>query len=163
MFTLRSVTDEDAEFLYRTYASTREEELSVVPWSVEQKDAFLRSQFAAQDSHYRKHYHDAAYDVVLIDGEPAGRLYVARWAGEIRIMDISLLPAFRRRGAGEELLRAVFAEADRDGKLVSIHVEQQNPARRLYERLGFRAIEEGEPSVYVKMERAPARTSQAAG
>lgn len=154
MYTLRPATPDDAELLYRVYASTRMEELSVVPWSDAQKDAFLRGQFAAQDTHYRARYDGASYDIVEIDGVPAGRLYAARWPKELRVMDIALLPEFRRRGIGERVFRDLFTEADRDGRLVSIHVETTNPARRLYERLGFRAVETGEPSVYMLMERA---------
>src|SRR5690348_16787850 len=93
-YSLRPVTSDDAEFLYRVYASTREEELSAVPWPPEQKEAFLRMQFSAQDKHYRAHYAGATYDVILVDGVPAGRLYVYRTPREIRVMDIALLPEF---------------------------------------------------------------------
>ena len=91
--------------------------------------------------------------MILADGEPAGRLYVARWEDEVRIVDIALLPEFRGRGLGSELLRDLMAEADAVGKPLSIHVEMNNPARPWYERLGFRS--EGEFGVYVLMRRAP--------
>jgi ribosomal protein S18 acetylase RimI-like enzyme len=156
-YTCRPANDDDFELLYRVYASTREEELAALAWPAEQKDAFLRMQFAAQDAHYRRYYDGATYEIVLVDGQPAGRLYLHRTAREIRIMDIALLPAFRRKGLGERMLRDIFSEADDDGKLVSIHVEHMNPARRLYERLGFQAVDEGEESpVYVRMDRTPA-------
>jgi ribosomal protein S18 acetylase RimI-like enzyme len=151
---LRPAGDDDAELLQRVYASTREEELAAVPWTAEEKETFLRMQFTAQDRHYRAHYQGAALDVILVNGEPAGRLYVHRTSHELRVMDIAVLPAFRRRGLGERIFRDLFAEADRDGKRVTIHVEVQNAARRLYDRLGFRVVDEGEPSpVYVLMER----------
>jgi ribosomal protein S18 acetylase RimI-like enzyme len=136
------------------YASTREEELRVVPWTAAEKEAFLRMQFDAQDSHYRAHYKGATLDVILVGGVAAGRLYVYRTPSEIRVMDIAVLPEFRRRGLGERIFRDLFAEADGLGKRVTIHVEVQNAARRLYDRLGFRVIDEGEPSpAYVLMER----------
>ena len=91
--------------------------------------------------------------MILAGDEPAGRLYVARWEDEIRIVDIALLPAFRGRGIGGALLGDLIAEADAAGKPLSIHVEQNNPARSLYERLGFE--EAGEFGVYVLMKRAP--------
>jgi len=75
---LRPAADGDRDFLLRVYASTREEELRLVDWSTEQKAAFVRMQFEAQDSYYREHYASAAFDVIEVDGEPAGRLYVAR-------------------------------------------------------------------------------------
>ncbi len=157
--TLRPVTDADMEFLFRLYASTREEELAAVPWTAEQKEVFLHQQFAAQHEYWQANYTDTTWDLVLLDGEPIGRLYVARWAEEIRIVDIALLPEHRSRGIGTALLRDIFAEGDREGKPVSIHVEIYNPARRLYGRLGFEDIED--KGVYILMERAPAAPARA--
>jgi ribosomal protein S18 acetylase RimI-like enzyme len=150
---LRTAEAEDRDFLLRVYASTREEELRVVDWGAEQKAAFVEMQFDAQDAYYREHYHPATFDVIEVDGEPAGRLYVARWEDEIRIIDIALLPEHRGRGIGTALLRALLEEAAEAGKRLSIHVELNNPARRLYERLGFAPVEER--AVYVLMEAAP--------
>ena len=150
---LRPARAEDRDVLLRVYASTREEELRLVDWSDEQKAAFVRQQFEAQDAYYREHYDPVTFDVIEVDGEPAGRLYVARWDEEIRIIDIALLPEHRGRGIGTELLRALLDEAAEAGKRLSIHVELNNPARRLYERLGFAPVEER--GVYLLMEAAP--------
>ncbi|MDX6481054.1 MAG: hypothetical protein QOG85_1564 [Gaiellaceae bacterium] len=152
---LRPVTPDDRHFLLRVYASTREEELRLVDWSDDQKAAFVQQQFDAQDAHYREHYDPATFDVIEVDGEPVGRLYVARWEDEIRIMDIALVPAHRGRGIGSALLRDLLDEGARSGKRVSIHVEMNNPAVRLYERLGFAPIEER--GVYLLLEATPAR------
>ncbi len=152
---LRRVREEDRGLLLRVYASVREEELRPVPWTDEQKAGFVAQQFAAQDAHYREHYADAQFDVIEIEGEPAGRLYVFRGARDIRVVDITLLPAFRGHGVGERLLRELRDEAEASGRTLSIHVEHVNPARRLYERLGMRVT--GEPvGPYLYMEWAPA-------
>jgi ribosomal protein S18 acetylase RimI-like enzyme len=153
---LRPVADRDRAFLVDLYASVREPELAHVPWDDAQKRAFVEQQFAAQDAHYREHYPGATLDVVEVDGKPAGRLYVHRGPSDIRIMDIALAPAFRGRGIGTSLLRTLIAEAQESGRKLSIHVEANNPARTLYERLGFRRA--GEHTVYVLMERIPAPT-----
>jgi ribosomal protein S18 acetylase RimI-like enzyme len=137
------------------YASTREEELALVPWDAATKDAFVRMQFAAQDSYYRQQFPDTSFDVVTVDGVPAGRLYVDRREAEIRIIDIALLPEHRGHGIGTALLAPILEEADESGKTVSIHVEHNNPARRLYDRLGFVELEE--QGVYLLLERRPAR------
>jgi GNAT superfamily N-acetyltransferase len=134
---LRPVAAADSEFLFRLYASTREEELRLVDWTDERKETFLRQQFAAQDLHYRENYPGAQRDIVLIAGQPAGRLYIHRGSDEIRLMDIALVPEFRGAGLGTQLIQDVLAEGERVGKPVTIHVEVFNPARRLYERLGF--------------------------
>ena len=150
---LRPVGDGDEPFVLSVYASTREEELALVPWSDEQKAGFAAMQFAAQSAHYAQHYIGMSSDVILVDDEPAGRLLVARWPEEIRIVDIALLPAFRGRGAGSALLRDLMDEATEMAKPLSIHVERGNPARALYQRLGFEQV--GETGVHLRMQWEP--------
>lgn len=154
---LRPASEEDEPFLYRVYASTREDELSAVPWDDRQKEEFLRFQYRAQNTHYKQHYTGAAFDVILVDGRAAGRLYVARWPDQIRIIDIALLTEYRRQGIGAQLLEDLIEEAGRKGLPVGIHVEINNPALRLYERLGFRILNENGP--YYLMERPPGLVS----
>ncbi len=149
----RPIQPDDEAFLYRVYASTREEELALLDWDEAQKTAFLRMQFTAQHRYYQAQFTAAAFLVILRDGEPVGRLYVERREDEIVIIDIALLPEHRRAGLGGTILRDLLAEADRGGKPVRIHVERFNPALRLYERLGFTRV--GDTGVYYLMERAP--------
>jgi ribosomal protein S18 acetylase RimI-like enzyme len=151
--TLRPATDADLDFLHRLYATTREEELKQVPWTDEQKAVFVNHQFRAQHQYWHENYTDTSWDLILGDGEPIGRLYVARWADDIRIVDIALMPGHRRGGVGTRLIRELLAEGDATGRKVSIHVEMFNPARALYERLGF--VQAGEHGVYLRMERPP--------
>jgi len=111
----------------------------------------VRQQFEAQHSWWHEQYRDTTFDLVLVDGVPAGRLYVGRWEKTVRIVDIALMPDYRDTGLGTRLLGEVFEEADAMGKPVSIHVERFNPAMRLYQRLGFVEIEDKD--VYALMER----------
>lgn len=152
---LRPATDDDRAFLRAVYGGTRAEELASVPWTDAEKAAFLDQQFSAQDTHYREHYPTAEFLVILDGDEPVGRLYVDRWKREIRIMDIALLPQARGRGIGSALLGELIEESERSGKALSIHVELENPARSLYDRLGFEEVEER--GVYVLMRREPAK------
>jgi ribosomal protein S18 acetylase RimI-like enzyme len=126
-----------------------------VPWDEAQKEAFLRHQFDAQDAWWRENYGGASFDVILVEGESAGRLYVHRGPSEIRIVDIALLPEHRGNGVGTRLLEDLLAEGDGTRKTVTIHVERMNPALRLYERLGFSVAED--KGVYLFLERPPAR------
>jgi ribosomal protein S18 acetylase RimI-like enzyme len=150
---LRPITAADRPLLLRLYESTRERELALAGFTPEQRAAFVEHQFTAQSLHYEQHYHDTSFDLVLIDGEPAGRLIVGRWESEIRVVDIVLLPERRGRGVGERLMREVIAEAEGRGVKTTIHVEKPSPARRLYERLGFVAV--GEQGIHLLMERPP--------
>jgi ribosomal protein S18 acetylase RimI-like enzyme len=147
---LRPAAAADEPFLRAVYASTRQQELAMVPWDEARKAAFLRMQFDAQHAYYQENYADAAFDVVLIDGEPAGRLCVERGNEELRIVDIALLPEYCNRGIGTTLLTRLQAEAAAAGKPLRIHVERFNPALRLYERLGFRQL--ADRGVYLFME-----------
>jgi ribosomal protein S18 acetylase RimI-like enzyme len=139
---LRDIQPGDEQFLFEVYASTRQQELAVTGWSPAQIHAFLAQQFAAQHAHYQEHYTDAQFSVIM-DGDAAiGRLYVARWPREIRIVDIALLPEHRSRGIGARFLKEIQAEGRASARPVSIHVERMNPALRLYQRLGFQETED---------------------
>lgn len=163
---LRDVRPGDERFLFEVYASTREDELTVLPWTAEQKRAFLLQQFSAQDRHYRQHYPGAVFRVIEVDGRCAGRLYTDRRDDEIRVIDIALLPEHRGRGLGGALMREVLREAESAGLAVRIHVERYTRALGLYERLRFRPVEDR--GVYLLMEwrardRAPAEEGGSGG
>ena len=140
--TLRPVGADDYDFLVEVYGSTRAEELALVPWTIEQQQAFVRSQFAAQQDHYAKKYPTASHDIIMSEDRPVGRLYVARLDQEIRIIDITLLPAERNAGIGSYLINQLLDEANRSGKVTRIYVEEFNPSLRLFERLGFSPSEQ---------------------
>ena len=150
---LRDAGPGDDAHLLAVYGSTREDELAMTDWDDARKREFVEQQFRAQDLYYRANYANATYQVILVDGHPAGRLYVARWPDEIRIMDIALLSAFRGRGVGSHLLANLQAEATATGKPLRIHVERFNPALSLYGRLGFRMVEDR--GVYLFLEWSP--------
>jgi len=150
-YALRDRREDDLPFLALLYAETREDELRPVPWSDEQKRAFLRDQFQKQHAHYLQHYPRARWWLLEAGGQPIGRLYVEQTTQEIRLMDVSLLAAHRGRGIGTALMRALLAHADRAQLPVTLHVEPFNPALRLYDRLGFATRETR--GVYLFMER----------
>ncbi len=136
--TLRPITPVDEPFLFEVYAASRLPELAQVPWDDAQKQGFLRFQFDAQHRHYQEEFAGADLSVILRGGTPRGRLYVDRRADEIRILDLAVLPAHRRRGIATGLLTDLLREAGAAGLPVRIYVEHyQQDARRLFDRLGF--------------------------
>src|SRR5437667_12378862 len=96
--TLRDACENDLAFLLEVYGSTRADELALVSWSDEQKEAFLRFQFDAQHSFYHDQYPQASYNIILQDSEPVGRLYVLREEDQIRMLDITGLPLYLNAG-----------------------------------------------------------------
>ena len=158
---LRPAGPADADVLYQIYASTREEELAVVPWDAPAKEAFLRMQFAAQHTDYHARYPDASYDLVMTGEQVLGRLYVHRGETGWQVLDIALLPEHRGKGIGARLMTEVLAGAGAAGKRVQIHVERFNPAQHLYDRLGFRQI--ADQGVYLLLEWQPGAAGPPAG
>ena len=143
----------DGGFVLSVYASTRRPELAGLGWPEKEADAFIGMQFDAQARHYQQSFPNATYLVICVDGERAGRLIVNRAGNEIVIVNITLLPKFRRLGIGSGLVRRLLEEADVGHLRIRIHVLQDNNARRFWERAGFAA--QGDDGVYVAMERAP--------
>jgi GNAT superfamily N-acetyltransferase len=143
---------DDGDFLLSLYASTRRPELAGLGWSQAEADAFIRMQFGAQASHYRNAFPRAAYSVVCVAGERAGRLIVDRPGHEISIVDLSLLPEFRGIGIGGGLVRRLLDEADAGRLTVRCHVLRGSDARRFWERAGF--VARDDDGAYLAMERA---------
>ncbi|WP_255988620.1 GNAT family N-acetyltransferase [Chitinolyticbacter albus] len=144
-------TTADQTFLFTLYASTRSDEMAVTGWSAQQQTEFIAQQFHAQHQHYQEHYREAEFAVLRHHHEPIGRQYVFRGPSTYNLMDLSLLPAWRGRGIGSLLLSRLIREADCAGKAIRLYVEQDNPARRLYERFGF-AVTDRHP-IYLQMHR----------
>lgn len=133
--------EDDTAFVRDLYAATRWEELAVTPWDEATKRAFLSDQFQLQRDHYRKNYVGAEFLVIHSGNERIGRIYLNHKGGEIRLMDIALIESSRGRGWGRDLVAALLEIAAEEGAQVTLHVEPNNPALRLYERLGFALIE----------------------
>jgi GNAT superfamily N-acetyltransferase len=146
--TLRAAGEGDERFLFELYASTRREEIAAWNWPEAQVTAFLEMQFRAQRFSYQDVYPGSEHSLVLEDGRPVGRLLVWRSDKEVRLVDISLLPAARGRGIGSRLIRRLIDECA--GKRLTLQVLTTNPARRLYLRLGFRRT--GGDPMYDQME-----------
>lgn len=149
----RPATDDDLPFLRFVYASTRAEEIAATGWPAEMQLQFLTQQADAQHHHYRTHYAGAEWLVIERSGTPIGRLYLHPRERDIRVVDIALVPEARGQGVATAIFEDFFCEAADAGKSVSIHVEKNNPAKRLYRRLGF--VESGDQGVYDLMEWRP--------
>jgi ribosomal protein S18 acetylase RimI-like enzyme len=152
---LRAITPADEPFLREVYASTRDAEMALVDWDVATKQQFLDQQFHAQSVHYATNHRGADFDLIVVGGEPIGRLYAHRGDDEIHLLDIAILAAHRNAGVGTRLVRELMDEAECAGLPLRLHVEMFNQqAVRLYSRLGFSPVEER--GLYLLMEWNPA-------
>lgn len=149
----RPIVDEDIPFLKKLYRSTREEELSTTGWTEEEKSKFIDLQFNAQHTNFSNEYKGANFQIIKYNGEAIGRLYTWEAEDQIRIIDIALLPEFTGKGIGTKILIDLIKHSKNVSKKLSIHVEHNNPALRLYERLGF--SKSGDTGFYFFMERIP--------
>jgi ribosomal protein S18 acetylase RimI-like enzyme len=146
-YRLRVATPADEAWQIAIYAGTRADEMALTGWPRAQCEQFVAMQHRAQQQHYAQHFPRSVCQLILVGDEVAGRLWVDERPSGLHILDIALLPAWRGRGIGTHCLQALAR-----GRALSIQVEIHNPARRLYERLGFRAS--GEPQgLYQAMHR----------
>jgi len=134
--------ESDTAFLRDLYASTRWQELAQTPWNDDAKRAFLQEQFFLQRDHYRKNYVGAEFLVVRQHDQPIGRIYIYATPREIRLMDIALIDIKRGVGLGRLMIEALMRLARETACEITLHVEPNNPALHLYQRLGFTLIED---------------------
>jgi GNAT superfamily N-acetyltransferase len=157
--TLRAATPADQDFLITVFASTRSDELAALGWDPQQSQAFIQMQYNAQQQNYRASYPAAENSIILLAGEPIGRMLVDRTEEAIRLVDIAILAEHRNRRIGSWLIRRLMDEAIAAGKPLLLSVYQFNPALRLYERLGFAKV--GEEALYIQMQWLPASATTA--
>jgi ribosomal protein S18 acetylase RimI-like enzyme len=139
----RAVSDADMPFLSALYASTRADELSMTGWPETTKALFVVQQFAAQHGDYLRNYPGMERRIVERGGVAIGRVYVDVVSDEYHLIDIALMPVARGQGIGGAILADLLAYAGAAQKPVKLSVIADNPARRLYERLGFATTETG--------------------
>lgn len=142
---LREIQESDMPVLCDIYGSTRTEELDKgTDWNEEQKRFFIEHQFNAQHDYYQKNYSDAKFYIIEMNKITIGRLYIDFYFEKkgVRIIDITLLPDWRKKNIGTRVLKEILKKATLNKIAVSIHVESFNPAMNLYTRLGFRKISE---------------------
>lgn len=140
--TFRVIANEDADFVYRVYCGTRDWEFQYTVWPADEKERFLRQQFEAQDASYQLRFPRATRRIIQIDGIDIGRIILERQDDCLRLIDLSLLPEWRGRGIGGDILRSLLNEALGGKVPMRLHVMKTSPALALYLRHGFRRIGE---------------------
>jgi len=146
--TLRPATAEDQAFLLKLFASTRDEFKMLIA-DENQLAVLISMQFNFQRQQYQDGYPDGQDNIILNNRQPIGRMFTSEGDQTMTLVDIALLPEYRNGGIGRRLLDELLKSAAEKGKSVTLHVFKTNPARHLYERLGFR--DRSEDSMYYEM------------
>lgn len=139
---LRAVTADDQDFLLELYRSSRGNDLRELGWDEDRIREFLGMQYEAQQKFHDSDYQNARDEIIVCDGESAGRLLIEPREREIRCIDIALLPPFRNRGVGSVLIGQLQTRANREQKPLRLQVIRFNRAINLFERLGFERTSE---------------------
>jgi ribosomal protein S18 acetylase RimI-like enzyme len=153
----RPVVPGDRDLLLRLYASTRQTEMNMVPWSAEQKNAFIEMQFKAQDMFFREKFADAEFSIILSNGTPAGRLYVVQKTDALHVIDLTVLPSHRELGVGAAVVRRLQDDARAKALPLTIYVDTMSPAIAFFAKRGF--TKEREEALNVLMMWKPPATT----
>jgi ribosomal protein S18 acetylase RimI-like enzyme len=141
---LKPASPEDSEFLLLLKASTLPE-LGMLGLDTDQFRTIVRIQIAAQEQEYWRSYPGSTHMIVETSGTRAGRIWVNRGENEIRILDISILPEFRRTRIGTLLYESLIAEAEAARKKLRCSVSRFNwTSLQFHERLGFAVVSSGD-------------------
>lgn len=146
-YSLRTTTVDDYAFLYQLHVATMKDTVAHV-WGWD--DDF-------QADHFREHFDPLRLKIIVVDGTDVGVLAVEHREDTLFLSNIEIAPTFQRRGLGSQIIQDVLAEARDQGVPVVLQTNRSNPARRLYQRLGF--VETGETETHYEMTAKPSAES----
>lgn len=134
-YSLREVTAGDFAFLRELHRTTMRETVEAM-WGWDEAD---------QEARFREKFAPGTGRIIVVDGRDVGFLHTVHGEDEVFLAEIQLSPPLQGRGLGTRLIRDLLEKADEAGHPVVLSVLKTNPARRLYDRLGFRVVaEDGE-------------------
>ena len=142
--------EEDREYLWWLHRETMWEYVDKT-WGWD--EAFQRKKFD-------EGFDPPALQMIEIDGGAVGYIRVRREPDAIFLASIEIAPESQNKGIGSRLIEDLLREGERMELPVKLLVLRVNPARRLYERLGFECTNETE--THFEMWRMPS-TKQSSG
>jgi len=140
--TLRRAAPADEVFLQRLF---RETHTSVRDLPEPLRGALAAMQYRARALSYASAYPQSEDWILCLDpATPIGRQLIAHHAGSLYLIDLAVLPEYQGQGIGTQILQGCISSAARDGLALRLTVAQGNPAKLLYQRLGFTTHAEDE-------------------
>ena len=88
--------------------------------------------------------------IIVLDGSDVGWVQTIRKNEELFVAQMFVDGRFQRKGIGTKVMKRLISEATAFNLAVRLNVVRINPARRLYERLGFRVTHEDHRKFYMK-------------
>ena len=132
------ICEDHEDLLFRLYCEGRKGEVASFGWAENGALAFLRMQFEARETAYRFQFPALVDEIVLLEGEPVGRVLTSVEDGKLLLVDIAVLAAHQRSGIGTNVVRCLQAKAASESKPVLLRVDKTNlPAIGFYKKLGF--------------------------
>jgi ribosomal protein S18 acetylase RimI-like enzyme len=151
--TTRAATEEDDAFLFGLFRAVRLPEFAHAGLAPAQLDLLMSIQYAGQKQTYGAEY-PGGNEVVLLDGEAIGRIWLYRGTTEHHLVDIALMPEFRNRGVGTALMKDAIAGARAAGLRLRCSVAATNAGSlRFHQRLGFQVA--GQDDLYYDLALEP--------
>ena len=124
---LRPAEQSDYSFALALYLEGAKEHLSKIDRWDEDRIVAL----------FREGYKQGRTRIICVDGQVVGFIQVVDFADRLYLRQIHLIDGFRGRGIGSTLIRAELERGVESGRPVTLDVMHGNPARRLYQKLGF--------------------------
>lgn len=153
---VRPALPQDEIFLYELHVAIRGPLFEMAPLTPVQREHLLRLQFRAQISSYTEQYPNSCYHLVLLDGKPAGRLWVAPGGDSLVLVDIAIHPKLQSKGLGSVLVQRVQQEAQTAKLPLRSMVDRFNPGSlRFHKKLGFGIVREDLLQYYMEWRPAP--------
>lgn len=137
---MRPATSADLDFILRVHAEAMRPHI---------ERTFGTWNGAEQRARLLETTRPETHEIVELDGEPVGCLWVRPHADALELVRLWLLARAQGKGIGTALVRDVLARGARVRLPVRLRVLKVNPAQRLYRRLGFEAV--GETETHVQM------------
>jgi ribosomal protein S18 acetylase RimI-like enzyme len=141
-YELRSAVRADRGFLFDLHRSTMREYIEPIwGWDEDLQRRIFKERLGLENVR-----------VVLVEGHAAGMVKVTQTPDEMFLARIEIAPTHQRRGIGTAIIREVLEDAHRQKLPVTLEVLHGNPARGLYERLGFRIVDENDERCFMRAE-----------
>jgi len=136
---LRPALKQDFDYCRRLY-------FGEMQWIIDE----LHLDPAAHEITFQQQWNATQVRILVVDGVDVGWVQTVTENDELFVAQMFVDRPFQRRGIGTEVMKWLIGEAARANQAVRLAVVKINPARRLYERLGFQVTHEDDRKFYMK-------------